>query len=403
MCNHRNECANPDACEPKTLTSATACMEAATSAPAGAITGNIDARHPELFIPVEPVQPGLPTVAHRFSILSIGAAESDEGSGGAGSSEGQRGGDPTGPALAQPLPDTEASADGGIRAATNTSVWVTGQVCSRDQRRGRYVPGSIYHPGKMLPSIARQAIAEYTAAGDIVADPMCGIGTTLIEAMHAGRIGVGVEYEKRWAELAHQNIEFAASQGATGQAIAWHGDGRDIAQLVPENMRGKVALVITSPPYGPSTHGRAYTGNRRVGRKVLKAHHKYGDSPGNLAYTRHTELAAGFTDILKSCAAILRPGGFVAITARPYRTRGELVDIPGMVITAGQTAGLTLIDRKAALLCGVRDGRLVPRSSFFQIKNVRQAHDDASAPLHVVQHEDLIIFSALESGSGGRS
>lgn len=282
----------------------------------------------------------------------------------------------------------------------SSSVWVTGQVCSRDQRKGRYVPASIYHPGKMLPSIARHAIAKYTSPGDIVADPMCGIGTTLVEAMHADRIGIGVEYENKWAELANANIELAASQGAPGTAQIWCGDGRDIGQFAPPSVRGKVALVITSPPYGPSTHGRAYTGNRRTGRKVLKAHHKYGENPDNLAYVEPDELAAGFTGILKECAAILRPGGIVVITARPYRQHGELVNIPGMVIAAGRAAGLAPIDRCVALLCGVRDGRLVPRGSFFQIQNARHAAGQGSAPLHVVQHEDLVV---LELGPAGRA
>ena len=51
----------------------------------------------------------------------------------------------------------------------------------------------------MLPSIAATAIARYTEPGDLVADPMCGIGTTLVEAVHLGRDGLGIEYEDRWA------------------------------------------------------------------------------------------------------------------------------------------------------------------------------------------------------------
>jgi hypothetical protein len=31
--------------------------------------------------------------------------------------------------------------------------------------------------------------------GDLVLNPMCGIGTTLVEAVHAGRDPIGVEYE----------------------------------------------------------------------------------------------------------------------------------------------------------------------------------------------------------------
>ncbi|MBN1174300.1 MAG: site-specific DNA-methyltransferase, partial [Micromonosporaceae bacterium] len=52
------------------------------------------------------------------------------------------------------------------------SVWLTGQTCSREQRRGRYAPVAITHPAKMLPAIARQAIDTYTVPGDLVADPM---------------------------------------------------------------------------------------------------------------------------------------------------------------------------------------------------------------------------------------
>ncbi|GEM_PF-457277 len=298
--------------------------------------------------------------------------------------------------------ETESETPAGPRGNQSDSVWLTGQVCSREQRKGRYLPESVYHPGKMLPEIARHAIAKYTAEGDWVADPMAGIGTTVIEAMHAGRNGFGIEYEQRWATLGAANIRHAESRGAAGRGQLWCGDGRQIARLVPAELHGQIALVITSPPYGPSTHGRAMTGPYRSERKVVKVHHKYGDDKGNLAYAGHDQLADGFAAILAGCASILRPGGIVAVTARPYRRHGELVDIPGLVIAAGQAAGLTLVDRIPALLCGLRGGRIVARGSFFQIHNLRQAHADGGPPLHVVAHEDLIIFG-VGSKSGGSS
>src|SRR3954453_11293898 len=74
------------------------------------------------------------------------------------------------------------------------SVWLTGQQPSRELRKGRYDSESITHPGKMLPTIARYAINTYTQPGDVVLDPMAGIGTTVVEAMHLDRHGIGVEY-----------------------------------------------------------------------------------------------------------------------------------------------------------------------------------------------------------------
>lgn len=103
-----------------------------------------------------------------------------------------------------------------MTAEVTTSVWATGQHPSRVQRRGRYVPESMPHPGKMLPSIAAKAIATYTDPGELVVDPMCGIGTTLVEAAHLGRNAAGVEYEEKWARLAVANLGLAREQGASG-------------------------------------------------------------------------------------------------------------------------------------------------------------------------------------------
>ena len=100
--------------------------------------------------------------------------------------------------------------------ALELSVWATAQQDARTQRRGRYLPASTAHPAKMLPAIAATAITRYTKPGDLVADPMCGIGTTLVEAIHLGRDGLGIEYEDRWAAIAAANITHARRQGATG-------------------------------------------------------------------------------------------------------------------------------------------------------------------------------------------
>jgi DNA modification methylase len=49
------------------------------------------------------------------------------------------------------------------------------------------------YAGRMHPSIARGAIAAWSAPGDTVVDPFCGSGTVLVEAMAAGRAAIGVD------------------------------------------------------------------------------------------------------------------------------------------------------------------------------------------------------------------
>ncbi|MBG0824885.1 site-specific DNA-methyltransferase [Planomonospora sp. ID91781] len=277
------------------------------------------------------------------------------------------------------------------------SVWATGQKPSRSQRLGRYLPESMRHPGKMLPAIAANVIATYTRPGELVIDPMCGIGTTLVEAVHQGRDAAGVEYEDGWARLAVANLAHAARQGATGTGRVVAADARQIPRVLPD-LAGQAALVLTSPPYGSQTHGHVRSTRDSGQPGICKWNHRYSRDRTNLAHQSLPTLLEGFTRILAGCARLLRPGGVVAITVRPFRQRGELVDLPGEVITAGQQAGLVFTDRIVCLLCGVGEDRLLNRSSFFQLHEARKAWERGT-PIHATAHEDLLIFRIPPAGA----
>ncbi len=275
-------------------------------------------------------------------------------------------------------------------AAAPLSVWATAQQDARAQRRGRYLPAATAHPAKMLPAIAATAITRYSEPGDLVADPMCGIGTTLVEAIHLGRDAIGVEYEPRWAKLAAANITCARRQGAPGTAEVVRGDARQIPALLPASTAGRVALVVTSPPYGPSTHGQV---TATPGSGVHKHHHLYGNTldRGNLANIGHHRLLSGFTKILTETAPYLRPGGHVAITVRPWREHAELIDLPSQILACGTHAGLIPVERCVALLARLADDDLVARGSFFQRDFIRKQRH-AGLPLHLIAHEDVLVF-----------
>jgi modification methylase len=108
---------------------------------------------------------------------------------------------------------------------------------------------------------------------------------------------------------------------------------------------------------------------------VEKYDNRYSDDPANLACHGLGDLLAGFTRILAGCTALLRPGGTVVVTARPWRQRGELVDLPGAV--------------------------LIPRPSVFQLDNIRNARARGE-PWHLIVHEDVLIFRAPGFPGGSR-
>lgn len=278
------------------------------------------------------------------------------------------------------------------------SVWPTAQQASRTQRSGRYLPESTAHPARMLPATARRAIEAYTTPGDLVLDPMCGIGTTLVEAVHLGRDAVGVEYEPRWADLARANLIDAEASGATGEGQVRTGDARKLARLVDPDLAGRVGLVLTSPPYGASLHGQV---RARPGAGIAKADCAYSADRANLAHVGTDKLLAGFTEILAACVPLLRPGGIVAVTARPWREHGALVDLPSAVFATGKAAGLIPYERLVALLVGLRGEALVPRASFFALDHVRKARR-RGCPLRVISHEDVLVMRRAPTGSAAR-
>ncbi|MBK0870234.1 site-specific DNA-methyltransferase [Saccharopolyspora sp. HNM0986] len=284
----------------------------------------------------------------------------------------------------------QQSADTPV-TSPGVSVWATAQSAPASQRKHRYTPDSTAHPAKMLPAVAAHAITHYTRPGELVLDPMCGIGTTLVEALDAGRGAVGVEYEPHWVRTARGNVELAHDSGAPESGEVYSGDARRLPALLPTDYRGQVSLVVTSPPYGPSAHGQVITTNN----VVQKFHHRYGNTldRGNLANIGHHRLLAGFTRILTALRPFMKPGGHIAITARPWREHAELIDLPAQILACGTHAGLIPTERCVALLARVTDTELIARGSFFQRDFIRKQRE-SGLPLHLIAHEDVLIFRA---------
>jgi tRNA G10 N-methylase Trm11 len=270
------------------------------------------------------------------------------------------------------------------------------QQTARAQRRGRYLPASTAHPGKMLPELARRAILAYSDVGQLVLDPMCGIGTTLVEAVHLGRRAIGVELEPRWVAISAANLSLARDQGATGRGLVTRGDARRVGRGILDELQGSLQLILSSPPYGDSLHGHV----RKCPDRVEKYDDRYSHNPDNLAHLPREHrrrgrppFAVALAEIIVGCRRLLAPGGFVVLTARPYRRDGELVDLPGHLEQLALAAGLELHDRLVALLCGLRGGERVPRASFFQLQKQRAG---GTPRMLLIAHEDVLVFRKPE-------
>lgn len=270
------------------------------------------------------------------------------------------------------------------------AVWPCAQTTSQWQRHGRYLPESNRHPGKMLPALARRAIESYSDPRDLVLDPMCGIGTTLVEAIHAGRRAVGVELEPRWAKLARANIEHAHRQGARLPAHVIEGDARQTPGLLTQHRQ--VDLIVTSPPYAcqvADVSTENLTSHRGPIRRVDTTN--YSADRSNLGHARGVTYLAAMTEVYEVCATVLKPGGFLVLVTKDMRSDGALHNLSGDTITLCEGLGLRYWQRIIGLLATLRDGELVMRPSFWQMLHARRTRARGERT-HIVAHEDVLVF-----------
>jgi site-specific DNA-methyltransferase (adenine-specific) len=66
------------------------------------------------------------------------------------------------------------------------------------------------HPAPMAPELANWAIRAYSKEGDLILDPMCGIGTTCIEAKKLNRNYIGFDINEEYIKNAKKGLESVA-------------------------------------------------------------------------------------------------------------------------------------------------------------------------------------------------
>lgn len=332
----------------------------------------------------------------------------------------------------------------------NTAVWFTSQrsrIAQRDPER--YVRESFAHPGKMLPDIINCILDTYGRKGHVWLDPMCGIGTTVIEALDRGYDAYGVEWEPRWYAVCEENLSLAVKRRAPGAARFFQGDARHLSQILGNTLFDRIAF---SPPYGNTlsrtSHGPdKYPDKQQGGKRSARAiRHGYGfegteeaaipDAPGEMAMKvgdnqanigdlKHGEIheavslasalanhekglpevrASYLTEMAKvyhECYEVLRPGGMMILVLRDYRRAKKRVDLLGDTLDICETLGFHYHDRIAALQCPVSgDGPNIAARpegalAFWTIENCKKS----IPPVMIPTFEDVLVLTKPTSSS----
>ena len=270
------------------------------------------------------------------------------------------------------------------------ALWPVAQQTAQRQRAGRYDPGSTAHPGKMLPALAARIVAEYSKVGDLVCDPMCGVGTTLVEAAAIGRRVVGLELDPKWARLARANLRAALDPEHRRLAEVRVGDATRLPGRLAD-LTGTVDLVCTSPPYACDAGVIDKPGWLEGRRLCPPATRNYSEDPANLGHARGERYVAAMAALYGGCYGLLRPGGVLVVVTKNTRRGGRLLDLAALSVELGRRAGFSYLGHVIALHAAIRDGALVGRPSYWQLSAVRAAQAKGER-VHLVAHEDVVVL-----------
>ena len=134
------------------------------------------------------------------------------------------------------------------------------QTKTFSERRPRRKP--FFHPSAMPSKLARCMVnLAHAKAEDLVLDPFCGTGTSLIEATYIGCHALGVDAQRRMVlgckkNLRHFNI--------SPEGLIW-ADARQLPFT-------RVDCVVTDPPYGRSSSTLRSTTKQLVQEVLVSAH-----------------------------------------------------------------------------------------------------------------------------------
>ncbi len=330
---------------------------------------------------------------------------------------------------------------------TTSAVWFTGQRSRRAQRVGScYVKESFAHPGKMLPDLASTIIDTYGRPGDVWLDPMCGIGTTMVEAVHRGYDAFGLEWEPRWYRVSKQNLALVKRAmplySPLGRGQVFLGDARQLTSIFNGMAFDKIAF---SPPYGntlsktahgPDLYPERQQGGKRAARAIRHGYTFAGveemavpDSAEEMVQTGDIRMAnigdlkhgsiggalrlveahlsgdktpsykpSYLTEMVKvysGCYSVLSPGGMLIIVLRDYRRNNRRVDLVGDTTRICQAIGFHYHDRVVALQCPVEvvdlSVQCKPEGSlaFWTIQNCKKSDPVVMFPIF----EDVLVFT----------
>ena len=112
------------------------------------------------------------------------------------------------------------------------------------KERGKWATHKGDYRGNCSPQVLRNLILKYTKENDIVLDPFCGSGTTMIETKLLNRKGIGIDVNIEALKLAKKRLNFRYNNNYEPKLIK--ANSTKLEAIIPDN---KIDFIFAHPPY----------------------------------------------------------------------------------------------------------------------------------------------------------
>ena len=184
----------------------------------------------------------------------------------------------------------------------------------------------VLHPAKYPEDMIESFITFFTKSGGVVFDPFLGTGSTLVAAWNTGRKGIGIELQKKYADIAQERITQLEEQQTLTEKETYkqhiiQGNSADIHKLWKKHDLPELDLVVTSPPYGPMLNKKGLASKERE-EKGLDT--KYSDDSADLGNAaNYDDFLVKLVDIFVNIKPKLKVGGHLMVVLQNYMHKGE--------------------------------------------------------------------------------
>ncbi len=196
------------------------------------------------------------------------------------------------------------------------------------------------HPAPFSYQDIARLIRFFSKKGDTVLDPFVGVGSSLKAAAVEGRKGIGIELNKKYADLARLRLETELNgdpEICRDQEVI-EGDAR---KLIPKLSPNSIKFVVTSPPYWNILHKQDH--KARQERVAHGLDTQYSDADADLGNVKtYADFLTTLADTLAMSRACMADGAYMCVVVGDFRHKSQYYMLHADIAREMESRGFTL-------------------------------------------------------------